>query len=295
MIGTEASIIAPNNERRFKHGLVFGKFMPPTNGHLYLINFARQCSDKLTVVVGTMPGEPIPGALRFQWLKEIFPQIDIVYLDKAMPQEPAHPQDRPFFQLWADTLQGCCPGRTFDALFASEPYGYKMADVMQLKFIPVDTGRENVKISGTEVRENPFKHWDYLHPVVRPYFLKRIAITGPSTGLAQKMAAHFKTSCVASYRETLAADYAKNIPGRQLTPDDIPTIIRGQTASEEAMALQANRILFIEGDVVLGTPEFPAWIKEAAEGKNYDLYLTADLPLEEALQAIYKKFPGLTA
>lgn len=66
--------------------------------------------------------------------------------------------------------------------------------------------------------------------------------------------------------------------------EDIEIIARGHRASENALARQANRILFSDTDlltttvwsnVLFGT--CPAWIYEAAEAMTYDLYLVTDI------------------
>ncbi|WP_372899661.1 adenylyltransferase/cytidyltransferase family protein, partial [Stieleria sp.] len=50
-------------------GMVLGKFLPPHLGHAYLVDFARHYVDDLTVVVGTLAAEPIPGARRYEWMR----------------------------------------------------------------------------------------------------------------------------------------------------------------------------------------------------------------------------------
>ena len=42
-------------------GFLLGKFLPPHRGHQYLIDFARNHVDHLTVLVCTIAREPIPG------------------------------------------------------------------------------------------------------------------------------------------------------------------------------------------------------------------------------------------
>lgn len=286
MIGQNPEIVKALPGRRIRHGLVLGKFMPPTEGHLYLIGFARESCEKLTVVVGTLPDEPIPGRLRYEWIREIFPDAHVVHLDKVMPQAPAHPDDRPFFNLWAEALHGCCGGDPPSALFASEDYGYKVADAMGIRFIPVDTARESVGISGTDMRNDPFRNWDRLHPVVRPYYLKRIALLGAGSAeknaLARALAAHFGTKYAADYREKLVGDFVRNLPSfnaSMLTPADLEAMARGQIASEGALARQSRRILLSCLDLRSlcdwGRQRFgavPDWIATEAESP-YDLYL----------------------
>jgi NadR type nicotinamide-nucleotide adenylyltransferase len=259
MMTPTADIVTAIEGDKIKNGLVFGKFMPPTNGHLYLIDFARASCTNLTVIVLSLDNEPIPGHLRYEWVREIFPACNVIHHTKDMPQEPAHPNDVDFFNAWRDTIAEHTGGIVFDALFASENYGYKVAKAMGTRFIPVDTGRGRVHISGTALRENPLRHWDYLHPVVRPYFLKRIAATG--AGMAEKMAAHFDTVFVADYAQTLQNDYAANIPRYIPRDSDAITAARGQRASEDALSRQANRILFTQTPVA---------------GKKYDLVITHD-------------------
>lgn len=328
MIGEDPAIVRALPGRRIGHGLVLGKFMPPTEGHLYLIRFALESCARVTVVVGTLPEEPIPGVLRYEWIREIFPGAEVVHLDKIMPQAPAHPDDRAFFELWAETLRACCGGASPDAMFASEDYGYKVAAAMNIRFIPVDTARESIGISGTAMRQDPFLQWEHLHPVIRPYYLKRIAVLGPSTPqkaqLLRDLARLFDTRFVTDYRDKLLADFARNLPGfteRQLQADDLETMARGQIAGEDALARQSRRLLFTALDLRslgdwglarFGAPPAP-WIAEEAARRRYDLYLlpadagagwweAADIPLlrlpeedaaAKAAAALRARFPGL--
>lgn len=272
------------------HGLVFGKFMPPTNGHLYFINFAKQSCRKLTILVCSLPTEPIPGEQRYKWMKELFPDANVVHHYVDIQQEPNGPDDEAFFEGWRDSIMRHCPGEKFDALFASESYGYKMADVMETKFVPVDVKRDLVQISGTEMRNTPLQHWEHLHPVIRPYFLKRVALIGPeSTGkstLAKELADHFDTVNVAEYARDMLDDFTKNMPDfdpSKLALKDISTIARGQIASEDSLARQANRIMFCDTDLRTTTfwsnfyfQECPKWISKAADERKYDLYMLMD-------------------
>ena len=184
----------------FRHGMLLGKFLPPHKGHCFLVDFASNFVDKLTIVVGTLPSEPIPGKLRYRWMKELFPQAQVVHLDKVLPQEPSEHPD--FWDIWEQELRAILP-QTPDVVFASESYGHKLAEVLNARFIPVDPQRNSIPTSGTAIRENPFANWKYIPGPVRPYFLKRVCLFGPeSTGkstMAQKLANHFETTFVPEY------------------------------------------------------------------------------------------------
>lgn len=258
LLGEDPRILRGLKGKKVKNGLVFGKFMPPTKGHMFLMEHARQSCENLTIMVCTLPDEPIKGALRYQWVKAMFPDCNVVHHSALIQQEPAMSPEDPtgakdtkFFEAWRDTIAKHCPGIEFDALFASETYGFRVADMMDVRFIPVDVERSVVPISGTKMRNNPLKYWDYLPDLVRPYFVKKVAVLDFSNQngdeLAKKLAKEFNTVCAGNYQqmyldlcEEQMPDYRKN----NFTAKDIPTILRGQIANENAMAYQANRLVF---------------------------------------------------
>jgi len=83
-------------------GFLLGKFMPPHRGHLMLCDFARSYCDELTVLVCSRPGDPIDGALRYDWMRELVPGARIVHFAKDVPQEPSeHPG---FWRIWREIV-----------------------------------------------------------------------------------------------------------------------------------------------------------------------------------------------
>lgn len=117
-------------------GLVLGKFMPPHLGHVYLVDFARAYASDITVVVGTLAREPIPGALRFEWMRELAPSANVVHLTDENPQEPhEHPR---FWDIWRESLLRVAPKP--DYVFASEMYGARLARSARRY---VDSGRSS--------------------------------------------------------------------------------------------------------------------------------------------------------
>lgn len=256
-------------------GLVLGKFLPPTRGHQYLVDFARNYADDLTVIVGSIAREPIPGSLRFDWMRELFPGVSVVHLTDENPQYPGeHPE---FWRIWHDSIRKFVPQGP-DYVFASEDYGFKLAEVLGSKYIPVDHGRALVPVSATQVRGDPMAHWAQLPDCVRPHFVRRVCVIGPeSTGktvLAGRLAAHFGTKLVAEY----ARGYIDLHGGPK--PEDFAVFARAQAASELALARQANRVLICDSDVFttalyheLYVGGCPQYLTEAAEASRYDLYL----------------------
>jgi HTH-type transcriptional regulator, transcriptional repressor of NAD biosynthesis genes len=261
-------------------GMVLGKFLPPHLGHAYLVDFARAYADDLTVVVGTLAREPIPGELRVQWMRELFPTVRVVHLTDENPQYPHEHPD--FWEIWKKSLLRVLPAPP-DLVFASEAYGQELAQVLGASFVPVDLARTAVPISGTRVREAPMVNWEFLPRCVRPYFARRVCIFGPeSTGkstLAARLAAHYQTQWVPEYARTLLESRTE-----RATAEDMPAIVRGQLASEEALARGANRLLFCDTDAlttaVWSEALFGAtdpYVREKADAARYDLTLLTDV------------------
>ena len=263
-------------------GLVLGKFLPPHLGHLHLIEFASAFVDELTVVVGTLAREPIPGALRYEWMRQLAPRANVVHLTDENPQLPEEHPD--FWAIWQASLARVAPKPDF--VFASDAYGATLAEVLGARFVPVDPARTALPISGTAIRARPFDHWEFLPRLVRPHFVQRISIFGPeSTGkstLTRQLAEHFGGTAVPEYARTWLELHAD----RKVRPEDLPVIARGQVASETALARAANRRLFCDTDpratVVWSELLFGACDDEVRRlaDRQYDLtlLLDADVP-----------------
>jgi len=265
-------------------GLVLGKFMPPHEGHLHLIRTAAKAVDELTVMVCSIQKEPIPGAKRYYWLKEIFPELRVIHVTDENPQEPS--EHKFFWPIWKDTIQRNCP-YGIDKVFSSENYGFELARYLQAEHILVDLDRKAFPISGTAVRNAPYKNWEFIPEVVRPFYIKRIVLTGPeSVGksvLAEKLATHYKTNFVEEYGRA----YCEKVSNTDLTPLDFAHIAAGQLLREDEAARQSNRLLFCDTDLVVTQiwaevfiKNAPQWIYEINHQRSYDLFilLKPDIP-----------------
>ncbi len=234
-------------------GLVLGKFLPPHLGHAYLVEFAQAYlgeSNELTVVVGTLAREPIAGTLRFRWMREMFPNANVVHLTDENPQEPhEHPK---FWDIWRESLRRVAPKPDF--VFASEKYGERLASELGAVFVPVDVGRSAVAISGTAIREDPMTNWKFIPRCVRPHFVRRVCVVGPEssgkTTLASDLAKHFGTTWVPEYARTFLEPRAEKKSVAPVRREDMVPIARGQIASEEALARNAERVIISDTDAL---------------------------------------------
>lgn len=256
-------------------GMVLGKFLPPHAGHVYLCEFARRWVDDLTIVVGTLEREPIPGARRVEWMRELFPFDRVVHLTDENPQDPSEHPD--FWAIWRASLERVLPAKP-DVVFASEAYGERLAEILGARFVGVDVARSIVPVSGTAIRGDPMAHWERIPRCVRPHFVRRVSVFGPeSTGkttLARALARELRT--------VWAPEWARALIERRGSLDglDWGDLARGQIASEEALARDADRVLICDTDPLLTTVwaeellgACPPEVRASAAGRRYDLTL----------------------
>ncbi|MES2731500.1 MAG: AAA family ATPase [Bacteroidota bacterium] len=263
-----------------KTGLVLGKFMPIHKGHLELIRFGQAHCDRLIVLVCATSREPIPGPRRLGWVQEVLAGqagIEVHYTDVELPE--ANYSSRTVSQAWAAYLSEHFP--EMSVIFTSEKYGDYVAEYMNISHQLFDQPRLRMPVSATDIRNQPFRYWDFIPEPVRPYFVKKICLYGPeSTGkstLAAQMAAYFGT--------TFVPEAARDILTTSLecTLEDIMTIARTQAAWIQTHLLSAHKLLFCDTDLLTTrvysqymfnrVPDFEPWIIAA---NQYDLYLFLD-------------------
>lgn len=261
-------------------GFLLGKFMPPHAGHQLLIETAAALVDELTVLVCWLPDDPIPGALRLAWMRELFPAVRVVGHDAVVPQAPEEHPD--FWSIWRGIVRAAHPA-PIDLVFASEAYGERLAREVGARFHPVDPPREGAPVSASAVRADPMAMWEQLPPPVRGHYARTICLHGPeSVGkstLAAALAGHFATSHVPEYGRTWCAAH-----GDTPSMAELVTIARTQDAMAASLKRRCNRRLILDTDplmtavwaeMMLGVrdPWFAEWQGHA------DLYLLLDIDL----------------
>ncbi len=269
-------------KKQYKRGFVLGKFLPPHKGHLHMIHSAMNLCEELTVLVCTIKKEPIAGELRFKWMQDLLPKANIIHVTDEVPSYPHESPD--FWNIWTTLLKREIHPQT-EVFFSSEDYGDEVAEHLGIKHVMIDKARSVVPVSGTEIRELPFKNWEFIPENIRPYFTKRIVLTGPeSTGkttMAQKLAEHFKTVWVEEY----GRDYFVQKDGK-LIIEDIEKIAQGQIELEEKTAVKANKLLFCDTDLIVTQiwseiyfKSCPQTVIDKSFESKHHLYLLMDIDI----------------
>ncbi len=274
------------------HGFILGKFAPFHCGHEFLIRQAREKCAGLTVLVYSHPSDAIPGWLRYHWVKSSFPELDVrhvvdqprglIQLPESSKLSGSSLQKLPSSEV---ILRNIPSGTSY--LFESGEKQRLLAQNLGIQHIVIDSERKNYPVSTSEIRNNPLEHWDLLPRNVRPHYIQRIALVGPeSCGksyLAEQLALHFNTVFVEEYGRTYCEKF-----GMDSTELDFAHVAGGQLYREDEMALQANRLLFCDTDLIVTQVwsevyfkgKCQPWIFWADHARRYDLFLLCapDIP-----------------
>lgn len=248
-------------------GLIVGKFSPLHKGHLHLFATAASLCDEVIVISYSSPELPGCDAKRREgWLKGCFPDATILVvtqdaLERRLPGRhvPIPANDAPDFDhrefvalLCEDILE-----RRIDAVFTSENYGDGFAAHLTkrlrtmdgsskpVRHVMVDRQRQAVPISATQLRANPWRHWEFLPEAVARTLTRRITfIGGESSG---------KTTLAACMAEELATQWVPEY-GRELWEakqgaleyEDFVQIAREQIRREDSALPSGRGFLFCD-------------------------------------------------
>jgi len=234
-------------------GFLLGKFMPPHAGHVTLIEAARALVDELTILLCSLPDDPIPGEERQKWLRRLFPGCRIAWHNEVVPQQPS--DSARFWTIWRNIVANAHP-EPIDYVFAGEDYGADLAREVGAFFVPLGArvlgaDQEGLGgLSGEKVRADPWKHWDFLPAPVRNHYALTICLHGvESVGksmLAERLAQHYRTIVVPEYGRTHCETH-----GTDCREQDLLLIGEAQQAMIEAARPWCNRLLIADTDALM--------------------------------------------
>lgn len=265
-------------------GLIIGKFMPLTLGHIGLIEFGLKHCEKLIIGVCSNALEPIEGETRYGWVKKYYSEnlrVKVIHITEELPSSSQ--SSREISKLWSEYLKVEFP--EVSVIIASEKYGEYLAEYMGIDYRLFDVDRKTIPISATQVRENPFKYWDYLPEIVKPYYIKKVCIYGPDScgksTLTMDLAKHYKTTFVPELARNMFEWSALNID--ELNLNHLEQFARLQREAVKSMTHFANKVLICDSDNIttqIYSEIYCGKITEeikSYENIEYDLYLLLDI------------------
>jgi HTH-type transcriptional regulator, transcriptional repressor of NAD biosynthesis genes len=240
--------------KRFRTGLVVGKFAPLHLGHEQVIRAAlADCNDVVLLNYSRPEFLGCEPSRRAAWLAARFPESTRIVLDHATEPLPDNSDSDETHRAFCAAILRRDVGRPIDAIFTSEDYGPGFAaDLTRRQGTPVahvsiNQARDVIPVSGTALRADIHGLRHFLAPEVYATFIERVGILGgESTGkstLAAALACEFGTTHVAEYGRELWGER-----DGQLVFDDLVSIAREQVRREETALLDpaTRRFLFCD-------------------------------------------------
>jgi len=238
--------------KRFRHGVVIGKFYPLHAGHSLLIRHALRMCDTLTVEVLGSSVESIPLETRTAWVREEHPTARVV---SAMDDAPVDYESEEAWDIHVRLIESLLH-EPVDAVFTSDAYGEELARRLSAEWVSVDPERLTVPVSGTAIRADLAGHWSELPPSVRASLTARVVVLGAestgSTTLAEALAETLRTEWVPEY----GREYSLTREGGPFAPwrtDEFDIVVERQLAMENAARRTAPKPVIVCDTDVLAT------------------------------------------
>lgn len=236
----------------YKIGMYGGSFNPLHLGHVScIIQAANQCEKLYVVLSHSNNKEEIPYQHRFRWLTQLTKDMENVEVIQV--KDNSINKDVYDWKNGSNLIKSIIK-EDIDVVFCGSDYHNSKnpfsMNYPNSKIVYID--RSKIPVSSTDIRENPYKHWDYIADVAKPYFVKKIMITGSEScgksTLVRNLAKYYNATYVEEKGRNVC-DFAGGY--ENMIPSDYIEILHTHKVAEIEEQRKANKLLFIDTDCIV--------------------------------------------
>ena len=242
-----------DSDFKYDVGMYGGCFDPLHQGHLYTIErAASECKELWLVLSWSATRDHVEWKTRISHLKRAaacYPNVKVFGVEDKC-------RTKAEYDVGNNWLEGSeqikrTINKHIDVVYCSDEYD--RVDSPYRKCYPdsslVFIDRSRYRCSSSEIREDPFKWWDYIPSFVRPSYVKTVLLVGhESTGkttLCRALSSLFNTKCVLEY----GREVCERAGGEQyMTETDFTEIIFQHSLDILRARREASKILFVDTD-----------------------------------------------
>lgn len=261
----------------YKVGLYGGTFSPLHQGHVSCIAKATCMCEELYIIINhSQNPKEIDIRIRYRWLYQLTVEMKNVHL-MILEDQNTEKTDYSVEQacIDANNLKEKI-GKPVDIVFCGSDYD---ADSFWAKAYPESKLHifERNGISSTQIRENPYGHWDWIPNVVKPYYNKKVLICGlESTGksvLTAKLAAYYNTNYVIEAGRDLSE---KSGTDEYMLEEDFTEILLTQKMNEMHAIESSKKVLFCDTNALYTMFYLDYFNENGMNDKNIELAKTIE-------------------
>jgi len=235
----------------YKIGMYGGSFNPLHLGHVNdIIQASNQCEKLYVVLSNTLDPREINHRERLMWLKNITQDMENVEVFEIFDRNTS--KENYDWSKGAQDIKNYI-GETIDVVFSGDDYKdrgiweklYPESKIVYFK-------REEVNISSTMIRNNPYEYYDYLPKIVQRHYIKKVCVVGTEScgksTLVRNLAKYFNTSYVEEAGRYIC-DEAGGIDNMQKY-HYFDILFKHKQLEKEAMN-SSNKVLLIDTDSLI--------------------------------------------
>jgi len=253
---------------KYNVGMYGGCFNPLHMGHVdCIIQSANMCHELYIVLSNGTNRNEINYRIRYRWIYQLTKHIGNVKI--IMLEDDAKTKDDYTKEYWksdSDKVKAQI-GKPIDVVFCGSDYDknsfWNVCYPESELYIFQRNG-----ISSTEIRSNPYAHWDWLPNIVKPYYVKKVLLMGgESTGksvLTINLANRFNTNYIDEAGREMSERSGTDM---LMLSEDFTEILLQHKLNEIKAMEYSNKVLFIDTDALI-TQFFMNFLNDPEIEKN---------------------------